>query len=359
MDHAKTRNTNIEFLRIMSIFSIMFLHMYRHASEGAIFDSGVSLNHLFLVLFGSWGLVGTFLFIIISSYFLIDSQEFKLGKLLNLVLCTSLYSVVSLCFSRAYLGDYISIKEIIKAVLSPVLDSYWYITGYIVLYMLHPILNTVINKLTTIELSRVVVAGFVLCFVYKYIYVAAPIGNVELFLSVYFGMALFKRVQGTIDYRKIYFVGRCAALIVVFLGILHMLLYSRISIVKYIYAQSISKFSPFMLVIAFALFCMCINRRPSYSKSIGLLSRAVLPVYLIHESDYMSSILWDYIFKIEVIYSKSYFAILFLGIAVLIFSICVMVDFAIRPIYGFVANKVAEYTMLIKGNIKWKNQIIK
>ena len=25
MDHAKTRNTNIEFLRIMSIFSIMFL----------------------------------------------------------------------------------------------------------------------------------------------------------------------------------------------------------------------------------------------------------------------------------------------------------------------------------------------
>ena len=225
--------------------------------------------------------------------------------------------------------------------------------------MLHPILNTVINKLTTIELSRVVVAGFVLCFVYKYIYVAAPIGNVELFLSVYFGMALFKRVQGTIDYRKIYFVGRCAALIVMFLGILHMLLYSRISIVKYIYAQSISKFSPFMLVIAFALFCMCINRRPSYSKSIGFLSRAVLPVYLIHESDYMSSILWDYIFKIEVIYSKSYFAILFLGIAVLIFSICVMVDFAIRPIYGFVANKVAEYTMLIKGNIKWKNQIIK
>ena len=139
----------------------------------------------------------------------------------------------------------------------------------------------------------------------------------------------------------------------------HMLLYSRISIVKYIYAQSISKFSPFMLVIAFALFCMCINRRPSYSKSIEFLSRAVLPVYLIHESDYTSSILWDYIFKIEEIYSKSYFAILFLGIAVLIFSICVMVDFAIRPIYGFAANKVAEYTMLIKGNIKWKNQIIK
>lgn len=93
-------------------------------------------------------MVGTFLFIIISSYFLIDSQELKLGKLLNLVLCTSLYSVVSLCFASVYLGDYISIKEIIKAILSPVLDNYWYITGYIVLYMLHPILNAMLAVLT-------------------------------------------------------------------------------------------------------------------------------------------------------------------------------------------------------------------
>lgn len=41
MDHAKTRNTNIEFLRIMSIFSIMFLHMYtkrqkRRVHKGAL-----------------------------------------------------------------------------------------------------------------------------------------------------------------------------------------------------------------------------------------------------------------------------------------------------------------------------------
>ena len=348
MNFAKARNTNIEFLRIVSIFCIMFLHMYRHASGGAVFDSGFSLNHVVLILVGSWGLVGVFLFIIISSYFLVDSQEVKLNKLLNVVFCTSLYALIAFCVSCIYLGKSISAKEIIKAILSPALNSYWYITGYIVLYLLHPTLNILIKKLSTSELSKIVVAGFLLCFVYKYIYVTAPIEIVGLFLSVYFGIALFKRVQGKINYRMVYLSGWLAALLIVCLGVLHALFYGKISIIKYIYSQSISKFSPFMFMIAFALFCVCINKKPSYSKVINFMSKAVLPVYLIHENDYMSSILWDHIFKIEVLYSKSYFAILFLCIAILIFAICIAVDFVIEPIYGFAANKISDCIRLIK-----------
>ena len=78
------------------------------------------------------------------------------------------------------------------------------------------------------------------------------------------------------------------------------------------------------------------------------MSKGVLAVYLIHESDYISSILWDDIFKIEELYSKPYFAISFLGIAVIIFFICVMVDVVIRPIYIFLANKISENIGFIK-----------
>lgn len=290
MNLTKTRNKNIELLRIFSIFLIIFLHMYRHASGGEVFDSGFSLNHIFLIIIGSWGVVGVFLFIIISAYFLIDSQEVKLNKLLYIAFCTTLYSLLTLFIASVYLGQEISIKETIKAILSPVLGNYWYITGYIVLYTLHPILNIVIKKLTTIELSCVVVAGFALCFMYKYIYVSAPIENLDLFFSIYFGIGLFKRVQKKIDYRKVYIFGYCAAVIVIFFGI----------------------------------------------------------EYLMHESDYISSILWDYIFKIKELYSKPYFAISFLGIAVIIFSICVMVDVVIRPIYFFLANKISENIGFIK-----------
>lgn len=348
MNLTKTRNKNIELLRIFSIFLIIFLHMYRHASGGGVFDSGFSLNHIFLIIIGSWGVVGVFLFIIISAYFLIDSQEVKINKLLYIAFCTTLYSLLTLFIASVYLGQEISIKETIKAILSPVLGNYWYITGYIVLYTLHPILNIVIKKLTTIELSCVVVAGFALCFMYKYIYASAPIENLDLFFSIYFGIGLFKRVQSKIDYRKVYIFGYCSAVIVIFFGILHMFFYSRISIVKYIYLQSICKFSPLMLIIAFALFCFCINRLPLKSKIITLLSKGVLAVYLIHESDYISSILWDDIFKIEELYSKPYFAISFLGIAVIIFFICVMVDVVIRPIYSFLANKISENIGFIK-----------
>ena len=54
------------------------------------------------------------------------------------------------------------------------------------LYVLHPLMNAVIRKLTIRELKRIVVAGFVLFFVYKYIYVAAPIETIGLFFVYLF-----------------------------------------------------------------------------------------------------------------------------------------------------------------------------
>lgn len=353
MNCARTRNSNIELLRIMSIFSILFLHIYRHASGGGIFDSGFSLNHVFNILLSSWGLVGVFVFVIISSYFLIDSNQIKLSNLLNVILCTSTYSLLTLLFSRVYLGKQIIIKEIIKAVLAPALNSYWYITGYIVLYILHPVLNIVIKKLSTSELGKIVASSFALCFVYKFVYVTAPIETVSLFFSVYFGVALFKRVQGKIDYRIVYSVGWFSVFVVICFGLLHTL--TKSGVIKYIYSQSISKFSPFMLAIAFALFCYCINKKPSYNRTINIISKAVLPVYLIHESDYIISILWDDIFKIDVLYSKPYFAVLFICIAILIFAICSVTDFAIRPIYSFASDKISNFIIYKMRKMKWEN----
>lgn len=342
MNNVKNRNTNIELMRIVSIFSIMFLHMYRHASGGALFNSGLSLNHVFLVILGSWGLVGVFCFIIISSYFLLDSSGFKLNKLLNLLFCTSLYATIAYIFSRFYLKEALSVKEVVKAIFSPVFNNYWYITGYIVLYVLHPLMNAVIRKLTIRELKRIVAAGFVLFFVYKYIYVAAPIETIGLFLFIYFDVALYKRIQDQVDSSKIYLAGGLAAFFVVACGLLYMLLYGKFAIMKYIYSQSISKFSPFMLMIAFSAFHFVVKKKPSYNKAIGLVAKAVLPVYLIHESDYMISILWDHIFKLEVLYPKPYFIIAFIGIAAFIYIIGFTIDSCFKPVYIIAANNKVE-----------------
>lgn len=127
MDLAKTRNSNIEFLRILSMFSIIFLHKYRHPAGGAIFDSSFSFNQVFLILLCSWGCACVFVFVIVSSYCLIDSRELKLDKLLNLLFCTSLYATLSFLFSCVYLGKLVFAKEIIKAILTPVLNNYWFI----------------------------------------------------------------------------------------------------------------------------------------------------------------------------------------------------------------------------------------
>ena len=98
-------------------------------------------------------------------------------------------------------------------------------------------------------------------------------------------MALFKRVQEKINYCKIYLSGLFASIVVVcFLGE-YTLLYNKICVIKYIYSQMI------------------------------------LSDYLIHENDYMSSILWDHVFKVVFFYSKAYFPILFICIAIIVYVV--------------------------------------
>ena len=383
-----------------------------------IWNDGSEINKIFVSFLnpGGGGGGGVALFFIITGYFQVKKEKVTVKKV---ALETILYgwSISLLWIVATIMGltrkaeTHVSLLVLLKQFFNPLLSgAWWFVTVYIIVLFNSPLINKIIKNKSkrsfSVALILMWMIGYTLpCFeeaayfeIYRGVFfycVGAYIkqsGKCDIKVdkrAPYIFAFIVAWIMGTVLYhiygytclltesKTAIFVGKicmtgfhatvvpiCSiSLFTLFARIKtavnHMLLYSRISIVKYIYAQSISKFSPFMLVIAFALFCMCINRRPSYSKSIEFLSRAVLPVYLIHESDYTSSILWDYIFKIEEIYSKSYFAILFLGIAVLIFSICVMVDFAIRPIYGFAANKVAEYTMLIKGNIKWKNQIIK
>lgn len=80
----------------------------------------------------------------------------------------------------------------------------------------------------------------------------------------------------------------------------------------------------------------------------------MLPIYFIHESDYMISILWDHIFKLEVLYSKPYFVIAFVSIAAFICAIGFTIDSCFKPMYIIAANKVEDVFGFVFGFIEEK-----
>ena len=80
-------------------------------------------------------------FVLISGYFLCTSQ-FRLGKLASTWIQAAFYSVgIYMLLVFLHEGTSFSLKELIKSSLVVTMDRYWFVTDYILLYCLFPVLN--------------------------------------------------------------------------------------------------------------------------------------------------------------------------------------------------------------------------
>ena len=81
------RNSRVELLRIISMILIVAFHATR---MGCIETSQPFYIYFSGIVLGSWGILGVDIFVIISSYFLVD-QNFKSQRLINIAFQTFTY----------------------------------------------------------------------------------------------------------------------------------------------------------------------------------------------------------------------------------------------------------------------------
>lgn len=163
----KARNANIECLRIISMVMVTFMH--------ALAKSDLLLN-LTAKNIGkpntwiAWGLeilcVGAVnIFMLISGYFLIES-EFKPIRLIELVAQTLFYSAggFAVCYALGIVGrSDISIYGILNYIFPIHMEMFWFITAYVLVYILQPILAKGVKAISKKQLQTVII----LCLVYE------------------------------------------------------------------------------------------------------------------------------------------------------------------------------------------------
>ena len=146
---SKTRNTNIEIIRIISIVMIVISHYCVH---GMIFPSTMPLGpNRFLLEFFTLGNLGSILFVLISGYFMINSKEIKKKKLIKLILQVMFYSIIIYIIIILIRQEPFSIKNAIKNVFPITFKQYWFASAYIMLYILSPFINKFLNSLSRKE----------------------------------------------------------------------------------------------------------------------------------------------------------------------------------------------------------------
>ena len=146
VSNSDNRDSSFELLRIMAMLLIVAGHFSVHG--GFNYSSNmISFNRLWIQLISISGNIGVNIYVLISGYFLISSENTKTSKILRLLLQTFSYSI--LCFIIFLLigNRTLSMKELIKVFFPITYSEYWFASTYFMVYLLHPYINMFISKI--------------------------------------------------------------------------------------------------------------------------------------------------------------------------------------------------------------------
>lgn len=139
---SKEHFSGIDILRCLAMFMIVILHILYH---GKILNniSGIqSLPYEFLESL-CYGAVD--LFAMISGYLLVFSK-WKLSRYFILYVQVAFYTILFAFIAKYFDGKSLSAKDWLQAIVA-VIGNYWYITAYIGVLTIMPILNAFLREL--------------------------------------------------------------------------------------------------------------------------------------------------------------------------------------------------------------------
>lgn len=150
----KKRENNLELLRIISMLMVVTLHLLNFG--GLLWKyTTPSGNAALIWLMESLCYVAVNCYVLISGYFLVKSQ-FKIEKLIKLILEVVFYSVFIYLIMVVFKQIEFSFWGLCKSFLPVFFGKYWFVTCYIVLYILFPYLNKLIYSLSKKEYQKLI-----------------------------------------------------------------------------------------------------------------------------------------------------------------------------------------------------------
>ena len=169
---TKTRESNMELLRIVAMLLIMLIHASNRAlpTPDAETIASQPSSAFLLLLTRSFSIVGVDVFVMLSGWFGIRPRWSRLGELLFQVV---FFSLLCLGGYYAFFGQLpcpagLCAKTIV--LLDP--DSYWFIKCYLALYLFAPVLNAFVESASKQQFATVLLTLFGFQFAFGWVFEA-------------------------------------------------------------------------------------------------------------------------------------------------------------------------------------------
>ena len=156
----KKRDANIELLRIVAMLMIITLHFNYRSNALLVLGEPASNVQIFATVLEAIAITGVNVYVLISGYYL-SSSKVRLSKVLLLILQVYFYTLL-ISGAMMIVGAY-SVKpedKLDRALryLFPISsEHYWFVTAYVIMYVLAPVMNAAVNTLERKQLKTVII----------------------------------------------------------------------------------------------------------------------------------------------------------------------------------------------------------
>ena len=291
------RESGIELLKLIAIFFIVISHVCQSVGQKPaqlpeLYPKLINLSaatdniqYFILAFFRHFGVLGNHIFIACSFWFLSSSVKVKWNKVITML---GDIWVISVAFLFVYkcLGETLSDTLVTKCFFPTLYGNNWFTTCYILVYMIHPYLNLIINNITQKTHA-------VLCMVSMVLYCGVVFfksgllfsSNLVLFIILYFVMGYMRKyMQDWFEPKKRSWI----LLIIGLAGMLGMMLINNyLGLHSGAYRNKLLGWNvnnnPFIIMMAIAMFHLF--RRIKFKSSwINYIAGCSLIIYVIHEN---------------------------------------------------------------------------
>ena len=294
----KNRNSAIDILRIACIVLITIIHFFSYSN---VLDLSLSTGYrLILSILFSLSRCAVNIFFMISGYYLVE-KAFSIKRILK-VYCQVLFATVFTFVINLFVHfESISIGRILKSIAPVATFHYWFISIYIIVIIVSPVINLIIDRGKPSDLKKyALISGAVLtCYITlnPFIITESLIGgdhSLVWAIFCYFIGGCIKKCDFKIKNETLIGVFLLALLslsAIKFFG-----LDRRLATYSFDFSSN-SSLLPF--IMSLTLFCLVRNaksgniRRPIAVKAISILSGSSLFVYLIQENEFLRGFVWN------------------------------------------------------------------
>lgn len=357
------RFVNFEFLRITSIFMVIILHFINNSQFNDFVDI-YSINGYIYSFVQGLCYTADNLFVLLSGYFLVNSK-FKPYKVFDLWFQVFFYSFGFFLILTISGVTEFSLKNLYYAITPIFSKAYWFFSCYIILYLVSPLINTVIKNCNRKKHFILIAVGFVLFSLFDsilfsqdpfFIYSGkSPIWFVYLYI-----VAAYIRLYVTQTPRKIYLGLGVFVLSVItaigYYGYSYLIEKSGATFINPQNLRSLCSVPVFLSSICIFLLFKSINIKGKFtSKVLVFLSPLTFGIYLIHDNKNLKDLLWGIISPEK--YSNEVFVWLYmLAIVPIIYIVCAVVELFRQKLFsitrlsnlGFLLQKF--FIFLLKKN---------